>query len=156
MNLCWIRHRAPDAHAVFQTEGVLSVINRLVPAATSAVGLFLVLAAVVAALQNAPQPAAVFGALGLAHIGVAFGIASGSRFAAAAGVLVGTVTAALVAAGIAFIVGIESGIGFDLNVAWFAPLNGYATIAVATALIAASVLLVVGGIRGVRRSTLAA
>jgi hypothetical protein len=132
------------------------VIKRLVPAATSAVGSFLVLAALVAALQHAPQPAALFGALGLAHIGVAVGIASGSRLAAGLGVLVGTVTAALVAAGIVFIVGIESGIGFDLSVAWFAPLNGYATIAVATALIAASALLVAGGIRGLRRGTLAA
>ena len=132
------------------------MIERLVPAATSAVGLFLVLAAAVAALQNAPQPALVFGVLGLAHIGVAFGIASGSRLAAGLGILVGTVTAALVAAGIAFIVGIESGIGFDLNVAWFAPLNGYATIAVATAILAASALLVVGGIRAIRRGTLTA
>lgn len=130
--------------------------NRLVPAAGFAVGMFLVVAAGVAALQNAPQPSLVFGALGLTHLGVAFGIASGSRLAAGLGAIVGTVTAALVAVGIAFIVGIEAGVGVDLNVAWFAPLNGYATIAVAAALIVASVLLVVGGIRGVRRGATAA
>ena len=130
--------------------------NRLVPAAAIAVGVFLVVAAGVAALQNAPQPALVFGGLGLAHLGVAFGIASGSRLAAGLGVIVGTGTAALVAVGVAFIVGIELGVGVDLNVAWFAPLNGYATIAVAAALIVASLLLVVGGFRGVRRGTTAA
>jgi hypothetical protein len=132
------------------------VTNRLVPAAAFAVGVFLVVAAGVAALQNAPQPALVFGALGLTHLGVAFGIATGSRLAAGLGAVVGTVTAALVAVGIAFIVGIEAGVGVDLNVAWFAPLNGYATITVAAALIAASVLLVVGGIHGVRRGATAA
>jgi hypothetical protein len=132
------------------------VSNRLVPAAASAVGLFLVVAAAAASVQHAPQPAVVFGALGLAHLGVAFGISSGSRVAAGLGAIVGVVTAALVAVGLAFIIGIEAGVGVDLNVAWFAPLNGYATIAVATALIAASLLLVVGGIRGVRRGTSAA
>jgi hypothetical protein len=127
------------------------VSNRLVPAAASTVGLFLVVAAAVAFVQHASQPAAVFGALGLTHIGVASGVASGSRVAAGLGAVLGVVTAALVAVGLVFIAGIEAGVGVDLNVAWFAPLNGYATIAVATALIAASLLLVVGGIRGGRR-----
>jgi hypothetical protein len=126
------------------------VTNRLVPAAASAVGLFLLTAAVVASIQHAPQPAAVFGALGMAHIGIAFGISSGSRLAAGIGVLVGALTLALVVVGLVFIAGIEAGVGIDLNVAWFAPLNGYATIAVAAALIAASLALVVGGLRGVR------
>jgi hypothetical protein len=132
------------------------VSNRLVPAAASAVGLFLLVAAAVAAVQHAMQPAVVFGALGLAHLGVAFGIASGSRVAAGLGTVVGVVTAVLVAVGLVFIAGIEAGVGVDLNVAWFAPLNGYATIAVAAALLAASFVLVVGGIRGLRRSTEAA
>jgi len=129
------------------------VINRLVPAAASAVGIFLVVAAIAAATQRAPQPAVVFGALGLAHLAVAYGTASGSRLAAGLGAVVGSVTAALVAAVILFIIGIEAGVGFDLNVAWFAPLNGYATIAVAAALVTASLLLVVGGIRSVRGSS---
>ena len=130
--------------------------NRLAPAAASAVGLFLVVAAIAAAAQRAPQPAVVFGALGLAHLGVAYGVASRSRLAAGLGAVVGTVTAALVAVGMLFIIGIEAGIGFDLDVAWYAPLNGYATIAVAAALVTASLVLVVGGIRSVRGGTAAA
>ena len=124
---------------------------RLVPAAASAVGLFLVIAAAAAFTQRAPQPALVFGALGIAHLAVAIGVAARSRLATAFGVGLGAITGLLVAAGLWFIAGIEAGIGVDLGVAWFAPLNGYATIAVAAALIAASLVLVVGGIRGARR-----
>jgi hypothetical protein len=131
------------------------VIKRLVPAAASAVGLFLLLAAAVAALQHAPQPALVFGALGTADVAVAVAVRRGSRLAAGIGALIGAATGALVIAGLAFIVGIEAGIGVDLNVAWFAPLNGYATIAVAVALLSASVVLVGGGVASLRKPTVA-
>ena len=131
------------------------MIKRLVPAAASAVGLFLLLAAAFAALQHAPQPALVFGALGIAHVAVAVAVSRGSRLAAGIGAMIGAATGALVIAGLAFIVGIEAGIGVDLNVAWFAPLNGYATIAVAATLITTSVVLLGGGIDALRQSSAA-
>jgi hypothetical protein len=127
------------------------VSNRLAAAAAAALGLFLVAGAAAAAIQHAPQPAIVFGALGLAHLAVAVGNPSRSRLAAWLGILIGVITIGLVSVGLIFIAGVEAGIGIDLNVAWFAPLNGYATIAVAIAILAGSAAIVVGGIRGVAR-----
>jgi len=126
------------------------VLHRLVPAAASAVGLFFVVAAAAALTQHAPQPAVVFGILGAAHLAAAAGIAAGSRLAAATGAGLGAVTALLVGTGLWFIAGIEAGVGVDLSAAWFAPLNGYATIAVGVALLIASVILIVGGLAGAR------
>ncbi len=123
------------------------MINRLVPAVATAVGLFLLVAAVAAAVAHASVPAVAFGALGLVHLAVAFGVGAGSRLAVAAGVVVGAINLALLGFGIWFIAGIETGIGVDLGAAWFAPLNGYATIVVAALLGAASFVLVVGGTR---------
>ena len=129
--------------------------TRLVPAAASAVGLFLLVAATAAVVEHAPQPGIVFGALGLAHLAIGVAVARGSRLAAGVGAVIGAVTGTLVIVGLAFIVGIEAGIGFDLTVAWFAPLNGYATIAVSTSLLVASFILVSGGIAAVRKATAA-
>ena len=127
--------------------------QRLVPAAPSAVGLFLVVAAAAALTQHAPQSAVVFGVLGAAHLAVAAEVAAGSRLAAAIGAGLGVVTGLLVGAGLWFIAGIEAGVGVDLGAAWFAPLSGYATIAVAAALLIASVILIVGGLAGARRGS---
>lgn len=129
--------------------------TRLVPAAASAVGLFLLVAAAAAVVEHAPQPGIVFGALGLAHLAVGVAVSRGSRLAAGVGAVIGAVTGTLVIVGLAFIVGIEAGIGVDLNVAWFAPLNGYATIAVGTSLLVASFILIRGGVAAVRKATAA-
>ena len=127
--------------------------TRLVPAAASAVGLFLLVAGAAAVVEHAPQPGIVFGALGLANLAIGIAVSRGSRLAAGIGAVIGVVTGALVIVGLAFIVGIEAGIGFDLNVAWFAPLNGYATIAVGTSLLVASFILVSGGIAALRKAS---
>jgi hypothetical protein len=126
------------------------VTYRLAPAAASAVGLFLAVVAATALILHASQAAVVFGLLAVAHLGAAAGSRSSSRLVAGASVALGALTLVLVLAIAAFIAGIEAGVGLDLNAAWFAPLNGYATIAVGCALGAASVVLVAAGVSGLR------
>ena len=53
--------------------------TRLLPAAASTVGLFLLVAAAAAVVEHAPQPGIVFGALGLAHLAIGVAVARGSR-----------------------------------------------------------------------------
>jgi hypothetical protein len=104
-------------------------------AAVGGVGIFLAAAALVAAVNRAPLPAAVFGGLALAHVLVAVR-GRESRLVAICGGLLGLAEIALVAIGLWFIVGIELGLGrVDLGDAWFAPLNGYGALAVAAAIV---------------------
>jgi hypothetical protein len=128
-------------------------------AAVAGVGLLLAAAAALALAAGALQPAAVFGALAVAHVLVALG-ARRSIAVAALGGLVGLLEIALVAVGFVFILGVELGIGrVDLGDAWFAPLNGYAVIAVATAIVVVALGLVAQAARaifGLRRRTDAA
>jgi hypothetical protein len=126
--------------------------SRLLPAAVAALGSFLAAAAVLAAVDAALVPAAVFAVAAAAHLGIAARLVSGgpSVLVAVAGVAVGLIDLALVVAGMSFIVGIETGIGLDLGVLWFAPLNGYATIAVAGAIGAAALALVANGLVALR------
>jgi hypothetical protein len=119
-------------------------------AATGGVGVFLLAGAVLAIAERAAVPAAVFAAAGLVHVALAAGLARGSAGAAIAGAAVGLADLALVGVGMAFIVGIETGIGVDLADRWFAPLNGYATIAVAVGIAIVAVSLVRAGIDAVR------
>lgn len=124
--------------------------------ATGGLGLFLLAGAALAVAEHALVPAAVFGAGGLIHLGLAAGLARGSGPVAIAGTVVGLADLALLAAGLAFIVGIETGIGVDLGDLWFAPLNGYATIVVAFGIAAVAASLVHAGIRVVRSAALPA
>jgi hypothetical protein len=124
--------------------------------ASAGLGLFLLAGSALAVFEHAPVPAAVFGAAGLIHLGLAAGLARGSGPAAIIGAVVGVADLALVAAGLAFVVGIETGIGVDLADPWFAPLNGYATIVVALAIAAVAVSLVSAGVEIVRAAALPA
>ncbi len=126
--------------------------SRLLPAAVAALGIFLAAAAALAAVEAAVVPAAVFALPAAAHLGIAAHLVRGgsSVLVGVAGVAVGLVDLALVVAGMWFILGIETGIGLDLGVPWFAPLNGYATIAVAGAIGAVALALVANGLAGLR------
>ena len=124
--------------------------TRFLPAAAAGLGLFLAAAAGLALVERASTPAAVFGGAAAAHLAIAAGLAARSRAAAVAGAAVGLLDLALVVVGMAFIVGIEAGIGIDLNDRWFAPLNGYATIAVAAVIGAIAVGLLVRGLSAIR------
>lgn len=130
--------------------------DRSLPAAVAGLGLFLVAATVAAVAARAFTPAAVFGMLALVHLGVAAGLAGGSRSAAIVGAAAGALDLALVAIGMAFIVGIETGIGVDLGALWFAPLNGYATIAVSVAIGAVALAMVGRGVRTARQGLVVA
>jgi hypothetical protein len=126
--------------------------SRSLPAAVAGLGLFLAAAALLAVVERAFVPSAVFAAAAAAHLGIAAGLVRGrpTVFVAAAGVALGLIDLVLVAAGMAFIVGIESAIGVDLGALWFAPLNGYATIAVAGAIAAVALSLVAAGVTALR------
>jgi hypothetical protein len=72
---------------------------------------------------------------------VAVGLDRRSTAAALAGGALALVEIAAVAFGLWFILGIELGIGLDLGAAWFAPLNGYTTIAAAAFIVVVDVAL---------------
>lgn len=118
--------------------------------AAAGVGSFLLAAAALAALERAPAPAVVFAVAGVLHVVVGVGLAAGSRPISIVGGLLGLADLALVGAGMTFILGIELGIGVDLDARWFAPLNGYATIAVAVAIASIALALVAAGAGAVR------
>ncbi len=126
--------------------------SRLLPAAVAALGSFLAAAAVLAIAETAVVPAAVFAVGAAAHLAIAARLVrrGTSVLVALAGVAVGLIDLVLVVAGLAFIVGIETGIGVDLGVLWFAPLNGYGTTAVAGAIGAVALALVANGVAGLR------
>lgn len=111
--------------------------------AAAGLGSFLLAGAALAAAERAVAPALVFVVLGGFHVAVGVGLAARSRPLAVVGLALGFADLALVAVGMTFILGIETAIGVDLGARWFAPLNGYATIAVATA-----VVTIAGGLVG--------
>jgi len=125
----------------------------LLPALIAGLGAFLAATAALAVAEHATTAATVFGLAGGLHLAIAAGLIRGSRTAAVVGAIVGLVDLALVATGLAFIVGIEAGVGLDLGTNWFAPLNGYATIIVAIAIAAAAAAMVATGLRAVRSRT---
>jgi hypothetical protein len=118
--------------------------------AAAGLGSFLLAAAALATSERATAPAAVFAVLGALHVAAGVGLAAGSRPLAVLGAVVGLADLALVGAGMAFILGIEAGIGFDLGVRWFAPLNGYATIAAAAVIATVALGLVADGLSAAR------
>jgi hypothetical protein len=125
--------------------------HRALPVAVAGIGLFLALGAGLAVVAGATLPAVVFGAFAVVHLLVAGGLARGSVAVAAVGGLLGLLELALVGAGVWFIAGIELGLGrVDFGAQWFAPLNGYATIAVAAAITAVDLALVRRAIQGLR------
>ena len=126
--------------------------SRSFTAAVLGAGLFLGLAATVAAASGAAAPAVVFGALALGH-GLAAIPAHRSRLVRVVRVVVGVVE--LVGIGVAawFIAGIVTAESIDLTAAWFAPLNGYATVVVGAVLAVVAAGLVANGVRGGDRRT---
>ena len=122
----------------------------VLPVAVVIVGAFLGLAAVAAIAAGAAVPAAVFAALAVAHLVVAIGLGRASLPITLAGGVLGISELALLGIGAWFIGGIEAGIGVDLGAAWFAPLNGYATIAVAVLIASVALGLVRAAIRSGR------
>jgi len=127
--------------------------SRLLPAAVLAIGTGLAILATVAVAGGAFVAGSVIGAVAAGHVLLALGIAGQSSAAAIAGGVLGAVEIAAVAFGLWFILGIELGIGVDLGDAWFAPLNGYATIAAAAAILAVDAALVRGAVLGIRGRT---
>jgi hypothetical protein len=116
--------------------------SRLLPAAVLALGLGFSALAIVALVDRAFVAAPVIGAVGVAHMALAAGLERRSTAAAIAGGALGLVEIATVAFGLWFILGIELGVGLDLTAAWFAPLNGYATVAASVAILAVDAALV--------------
>ena len=109
--------------------------SRTLPVAVAGLGLFLAAGAALAVVEGAFVPAAVLGAAAALHLVIAAGLARGSRAAAVGGGILGLVEVLMVAVGLWFIVGIQTGIGVDFGDQWFAPLNGFGTIAVAAGIV---------------------
>ena len=125
--------------------------HRALPAAVAGLGVFLALGAGLAVVAGAPVPAAVFGAAAVLHLIVTAGLARGSVAAAVLGGLLGLLELALVGFGVWFIAGIELGLGHvDFGAQWFAPLNGYATIAAAAVITIVDLALVRRAILAIR------
>jgi len=115
--------------------------SRLLPVAVLAVGIGLAVLAAVALFERAFVAGGVIGAVAAVHLVVAVGLDRRSTAAALAGGALALVEIAAVAFGLWFILGIELGIGLDLGAAWFAPLNGYTTIAAAAFIVLVDVAL---------------
>ena len=127
--------------------------SRTLPVAVAGLGLFLAAGTVLAVVERAFVPAAVFGAVAVLHLAIAAGLARGSRAAAVGGGLLGLVEVLLVAVGLWFIVGIQTGIGVDFGDQWFAPLNGFGTIAVTAVIVTVAVGMVRRAVLAVRATT---
>jgi hypothetical protein len=121
------------------------------PFLVAAVGVFLVAGAVLAVAAGATVAALSFASAGALHLAAAGGAAVRSRRAIVAGGFLGLADLALIALGVWFILGIQIGLGaVDLGVAWFAPLNGYGTVAVAGAIAVVAGAMVAAGVREAR------
>jgi hypothetical protein len=115
--------------------------SRLLPVAVLVVGIGLAILAAVALFERAFVAGGVIGVVAAVHLVIAAGLDRRSTTAAVAGGVLALVEIAAVAFGLWFILGIELGIGLDLGAAWFAPLNGYATVSAAGFIVAVDVAL---------------
>lgn len=124
--------------------------SRALPIAVAGLGILLAAGAALAVVERAFVATAVFGGVAALHIAIAAGLARGSRAAAVAGGLLGLVEVLLVAVGMWFIVGIQTGIGVDFGDQWFAPLNGFGTIAVAAVIVTVALGMVRRAVNAIR------
>jgi hypothetical protein len=124
--------------------------SRLLPVAVLVVGIGLAILAAAALFERAFVAGGVIGVVAAVHLVIAAGLDRRSTTAAVAGGVLALVEIAAVAFGLWFILGIELGIGLDLGAAWFAPLNGYATVAAAGFIVAVDVALLRRAVLAVR------